>query len=92
MTSLSSRVRERLSGLCFDAASAIYEWGISLDPGPQGEPCPDCGVPTTVPKDQECPECRDRWEAKKRDEALHGAAYEEGYQAAERARQSEGSW
>lgn len=86
------RARLRLTDALADAGTFFYDLAAKVDPGPQGEPCPDCGVPTTIPKDQPCPECADIIVEKRREEAIMSSAYEAGYEAATRSREGEGDW
>jgi hypothetical protein len=88
----STRVRRWLSDACADIGTWFFVRASDLDPGPQGDPCPDCQVPVVLDKDGSCPECNDRFEVKRREEALISSGYDQGYEAAQRAVQGEGSW
>jgi hypothetical protein len=79
-----TRIRRWIADRLVDAGFKLCDLGSRVDPGPQGEPCPDCGVPVDVAPDEECPECRDRAEQQTRDDAIFDAGRERGYTEGQR--------
>jgi hypothetical protein len=72
---------------------AVVLWGVAhgLRPVDERPRCPDCQIgPDVSPED--CTTCRDIIETKRRDEAIMASAYDQGYEAAGRSREGEGSW
>ena len=74
-----TRFRLWLTDVLAGVGTWFYDLASTVDPGPLGEVCPDCGVPTTVPLDKPCPECAIRAEEQRRDDAIYRSGREDGY-------------
>lgn len=73
-----TRLRTWLADRCADLGTFFYDLAGTLDPGPIGEPCPDCQVPVVRGRDGSCPECESRQEIRRLEDAIYQSGYDDG--------------
>lgn len=74
---------DELGEVAHRIACLLWQAAERMRPPYQGPRCPDCGEPDRNP-DEDCPVCKERWEAQQRDSAIYASGCEDGYREGRR--------